>query len=136
MAQARYSKDQKEVYNTIVLIGNAWTQNDMVTLEEYIDKDYIHTDVRGQIFNKRSWLDYVKDRKNKNVTNPSLAFEDLKITIYNDIALVTGINSFYGQAFTTNDSTSIKPRKLRFSQVLKKENKNWKRIAFQATYIE
>lgn len=135
-AQNLDSKDQKEVYNTIVLIGIAWTQNNLDTLEKYIHKDYVHTDVRGQILNKSSWLDYVKDRKEKSVKNPSLDFEDIKITIYNDIALVTGINSFSGQAFTTNDSNTNKPRKLRFTQVLKKDNNVWKRIMFQATYIE
>ncbi len=135
-AQNLDSKDQKEVYYTIVLIGNAWTQNNLDTLEKYIHKDYVHTDVRGQILNRTSWLDYVKDRREKSVKNPILDFEDIKITIYNDIALVTGINSFSGQAFTTNDNNTNKPRKLRFTQVLKKDNNIWKRIMFQATYME
>ena len=135
-AQNLDSKDQKEVYYTIVLIGNAWTQNNLDTLEKYIHKDYVHTDVRGQILNRTSWLDYVKDRREKSVRNPILDFEDIKITIYNDIALVTGINSFSGQAFTTNDNNTNKLRKLRFTQVLKKNNNIWKRIMFQATYIE
>jgi ketosteroid isomerase-like protein len=135
-AQNLNSKDQKEVYNTIVLIGNAWTQNNLDTLEKYIHKDYAHTDVKGQILNKTSWLDYVKDRKEKNIKNPGLEFEDIKITIYKDIAFVTGINSFSGQAFTVNDNSGNKPRRLRFTQVLKKEDKVWKRILFQATYLE
>jgi hypothetical protein len=92
--------------------------------------------IRGQILNKTSWLDYVKDRKQKNINNPSLEFADIKIAIYQDIALVTGINSFSGQAFTANDNNNNKLQKLRFTQVLKKENNVWKRIMFQAIYIE
>jgi ketosteroid isomerase-like protein len=135
-SQSLNSKVQDEVYNTIILIGNAWTQNNLDSLEKYIDKDYVHTDVHGQILNKISWLNYLKDRKEKNVNNPSLEFEEIKIAIHQDIALVTGINSFSGQAFTTNDKNTNKARKLRFTQVLKKEKDAWKRIMFQATYIE
>jgi hypothetical protein len=46
-AQNPNLQEQKDVYNTIVLIGNAWTQNDFDTLEKYIHKDYAHTDTRA-----------------------------------------------------------------------------------------
>ena len=46
LSQEIQSKEQKEVYGTIVLIGKAWTENNMDTLEKYIDAQYIRTDVR------------------------------------------------------------------------------------------
>jgi ketosteroid isomerase-like protein len=105
-------------------------------LEKYVHNDYIHTDVRGEILTRTAWLSYVKDRKDKGVSNPNVEFEDIHISIYEDFAFVTGINAFSGQAYTSNDKSSDKPRKLRFTQVLKKENDIWKRILFQGTYIE
>lgn len=135
-AQNQFSGDKREVYRTVILIGTAWTQNNLDTLEKYIHKDYLHTDVRGEILTRTAWLSYVKDRKEKAVTNPNVEFEEIKINIYRDFAFVTGINAFSGQGYTSNDNGSDKPRKLRFTQVLKKENHIWKRILFQATYIE
>lgn len=135
-AQDLDSKDKKEVYQTIVLVGTAWTHNNLDTLDKYIHKDYVHTDVRGEVFSRAAWLNYVKDRKEKGVSNPGVEFEDIKITIFHEFAFVTGINTFSGQAYTSNDTNSNKPRKLRFTQVLIKENNIWKRLLFQATYIE
>jgi ketosteroid isomerase-like protein len=135
-AQNQNSGDKKEVYRTIILISTAWTQNNLDTLEKYIHKDYIHTDVRGEILDRTAWLSYVKDRKDKRLTNADIEFDDVQINVYNDFAFVTGINAFSGQAYVTNDNGNNKPRKLRFTQVLKKENNIWKRILFQATYIE
>ena len=134
IAQLQSAKEEKEIYRAVLLIGKAWTQNNLDTLEKYIHKDYLHTDVQGQILNRSSWLSYVKDRKEKNVSNPTLEFEDVRISIHSDLAFVTGINIFSGQAYTANDN-STKPRKLRFTQVMKKENGIWKRILFQATYV-
>jgi len=135
-AQSQYSGDAKEVYRTIIVVGNAWTKNNTDTLEKYIHKDYVHTDVRGELLSRAAWFGYIKDRKDKGVSNPNVEFDDVKINIYQDFAFVTGINTFSGQAYTSNDSNTNKSRKLRFTQVLKRENKIWKRILFQGTYIE
>ena len=136
IAQNQKLDEKKEVYRTIVLVGNAWTKNNTDTLEKYIHKDYVHTDVRGELLTRAAWFSYIRDRKDKGVSNPYVEFEDVKITIYKDFAFVTGINVFTGQAYASNDSNTTKARKLRFTEVLKKENKIWKRILFQATYID
>lgn len=128
--------DERDVYNTIVLIGKAWTQNNLDTLEKYLEKEYVHTDVRGQILTRSSWLDYVRDRKEHNVMNPGIAFDDVKVTVYKEFAFVTGINIFVGSAYTSNDKSTNNIKKIRFTQVLKKEKTLWKRLMFQATYIE
>ena len=135
-AQSLVTSEQKDVYKVIVLIGQSWTQNNLDTLEKYLDKDYVHTDVKGQIQDRASWLKYVKDRKEKNVINPQVSFEDVKIRVHGDVAFATGINGFTGQAYTSNDGNGSKLRKLRFTQVLIKENGIWKRLLFQATYMD
>jgi hypothetical protein len=135
-SQTTLTSDQQEVNRTILAIGKAWSQNNLDTLEKYIEADYRHTDVRGQILDRKSWLGYVADRKAKDVKNPDISFEDTQINIYDDFAFVTGVNTFSGNAFTSNESGSAKPKRLRYTQVLKKENGIWKRIIFQATYMD
>jgi hypothetical protein len=131
-SQTAFSDEQKDVYNTIVLIGNAWTENNLDTLSKYIDKEYMHTDVRGQVLKRDPWFESIKERKEQGLKNPGLAFEDIYIRVYKDFAFITGTNTFTGAAFT-NDSKDI--HKLRFTQVLRKEKHVWKRLLFQATYI-
>jgi ketosteroid isomerase-like protein len=134
--QASLSKEQTEVNNTVLAIGKAWSQNNLDTLEKYIDAGYKHTDTRGQVLDRKAWLGYIADRKEKHMVNPDIEFEDTHIQIDGEFAFVTGINMFSGSAYTSNDSNNGKPKKLRYTQVLKKEQGIWKRFLFQATYIE
>jgi len=134
--QAPLTGEQTEVNKTIRLIGRAWSENNLDTLEKYIDADYKHTDVRGQLLDRKTWLAYVAGRKEKHVVNPDIEFDGTVIQINGDFAFVTGINSFSGNAYTPTDANPQKQKKLRYTQVLKKENGIWKRLLFQATYIE
>ena len=136
LSQKTFTGEQIEVNRTIQLIGKAWSQNNLDTLEKYIDADYKHTDVMGQLLDRKSWLGYVASRKEKHVVNPDISFENTEIRIIGDFAFVTGMNSFSGNAYTPNDANSQKTKKLRYTQVLKKEQGMWKRLLFQATYIE
>ena len=135
-SQTTFSAEQNEVNKSVLAIGKAWSQNNLDTLEKYIDANYKHTDTRGLIFDRKSWLGYVADRKEKHVVNPDMEFADTQIKIDGDFAFVTGINSFSGAAYTSNDPNSPKPIKIRYTQALKKEHGVWKRFIFQATYIE
>jgi hypothetical protein len=135
-AQNASPSKEHDVYNSIVLISDAWTKNDLETLEKYIHHDYVHTDVRGEKLDRSAWLSYVKGRKDKGVVKGDVKFEDVHINIYRDVAVVTGINTFSGQAYTSNDNAAGNVRKLRFTQILKNENDIWKRLVFQATYID
>ena len=132
-SQTGHSGEQRAVYNTMLLVGEAWTENNLDTLNKYIDKEYLHTDVRGQVLKREAWFNYIQERKDKGMKNPGLEFEDIDIRVYNDFAFVTGTNIFTGAAFASNDLKD--KRKLRFTQVLRKEKQVWKRLLFQATYI-
>ncbi len=133
--QENQTPDQKEIYRTIVLISDSWSRNNLDTLEKYLDKDYVHTDVRGQFLNRSKWLDYVKDRKGKGVVNSGVGFDDVHIEIHGQFAFVTGTNTFSGAAYTGKDKNT-QPKKLRFTQILVKEDNIWKRKIFQATYMD
>ena len=121
---------------SILAIGKAWSENNLDTLEKYIAANYRHTDPRGQVHDRKSWLSYTADRKEKNIKNPVTEFQDTQIQILGDVALATGIIIFTENAYTSNDSNSAKVSKVRYTQLLKKENGIWKRFVFQGTYIE
>lgn len=67
-AQVSNASEKNNVYKTVVLIGTAWTQNNLDSLDKYIDASYIHSDVLGQKLHRLEWLSYVKDRKAKGLT--------------------------------------------------------------------
>ena len=136
ISQATFSGEQIEVNKTMLAIGKGWSENNMDSLEKYISANYKHTDVRGQVFDRKAWLGSVADRKEKNLTNPNIEFQDTQIQISGEIAIATGINIFNGNTFASGNTTAAKPLKIRYTQVLKKENGVWKRFVFQATYIE
>jgi ketosteroid isomerase-like protein len=135
-SQNALTREQNEVNKTIFAIGRAWSQNNLDTLEKYIAPGYKHTDVRGQIQDRKTWLGDVAERKVKNVKIPEIEFEGIQIQLDGDFAFVTGINSFSGSSNSPNDPNVQKIKRLRFTQVLKKEEGIWKRLLFQATYIE
>jgi ketosteroid isomerase-like protein len=135
-SQNALMREQNEVNKSILAIGRAWSQNNLDTLEKYIAPGYKHTDVRGQIQDRKTCLGDVAGRKEKNVKIPDIEFDDLQIQLDGDFAFVTGINRFSGSANSLNDPNALKIKSLRFTQVLKKEEGIWKRLLFQATYIE
>ena len=121
---------------TILAIGKALSDNNPDSLEKYISANYKHTDVHGQMLDRKSWLSYVADRKSENIKNLDIEFQDTQIQISGDIAVATGISIFSGNAYISGKASAAKSSKIRFTQVLKKENGVWKRFVFQATYIE
>jgi ketosteroid isomerase-like protein len=133
--QENQTPDQKEIYRTIVLIANSWSKNNLDTLEKYLVKDYVHTDVSGQFLNRSKWLGDVKDRKEKGAVFSDVGFEDVQIEIHGQFAFVTGANTFSGAA-STGKGNKTQLRKLRFTQILLKEDNIWKRMKFQATYVD
>jgi hypothetical protein len=135
IAQNFKSTDEKEVYQTTLTISKAWTNNNLDSLEKYIAPGYTHTDVKGQLLDRKSWLQYVKDRKINSVVNSDVQFDEVKIIVHNDMAFVTGINIFSGAAYANEKDKLNSVQKIRFSQVLVKENHIWRRLLFQATYI-
>ena len=134
--QSSFSGEQKEVNESLLKIGKAWSENNLDTLEKYIDVNYSHTDLSGHLLDRKTWLGYVADSKKKNEQNPDIVLEDTHIQIYGEVGIVTGISVFTRSTQSPNDPNAAKTDKIRFTQVFKKENGVWKRIIFQGTIIE
>jgi ketosteroid isomerase-like protein len=119
-----------EVIQAVHDIGTAWAQHDVSTLERLVADDYIHTDILGLVQNKDEWLADVRSRAANERPAHELSFEDLKVQMYGDVAVVTGRNIWRlgpGRMVTLP---------LRFTQVLTKRKGYWQRSVFQAGIAE
>ena len=125
------TRETKKIEKVVLKFGDAWAINDIPTLDALLSGDYIHTDFFGRVQNRAQWLDYVKDRKAKGITN-RIVFEDLAIRIYGGTAVVTGRNIIKGALTVPANEASTE---IRFTQVLRKTHGDWIRTGFQATAI-
>jgi ketosteroid isomerase-like protein len=119
-----------EVIQAVHDIGTAWAQHDVPTLERLVADDYIHTDILGLVQNKDEWLADVRSRAANERPAHELSFEDLKVQMHGDVAVVTGRNIWRlgpGRMVTLP---------LRFTQVLTKRKGYWQRSVFQAGIAE
>lgn len=129
---SRNARETKRIEQAVLRFGDAWAVNDIRTLDGLLSADYIHTDFFGRVQNRAQWLDYMKDRKAKNIVN-RLSFEDITIRIYGDTAVVTGRNIIKGGLTGPADEASTE---IRFTQVLLKKRGSWLRAGFQATAVQ
>lgn len=124
------AETKQEVIQTVHDIGNAWAHRDLPTLERLVADDYTHTDILGLVQNRGEWLADVRSRAASEQVAHDLAFEDLKVQIHGNVAVVTGRNIWrLGPA-------RFIALPLRFTQVLTKNKGYWQRSVFQAGLAE
>ncbi len=133
-AQNNFNNRQKQAYNTIVAIGKAWANNDLKVLEDLIAADYFHTDVWGNVLTRKEWISYVQTKKKEGIINPVMEFEDVQIRLSGNNAFVTGTNIVAGQL--AKGDQKEQQQKIKFTQILSKENGKWKRKLFQGTFLQ
>ena len=106
--------------------SNAWGMSDTATLSKLLAPEYRHSDVFGEIQHRNEWLVFAA--KKREMTN--LEMNDIEILMYSDnMAVITGKMSYlFGTEKIKQD--------LRFTQIFGNYNGQWKRTAFQATYIK
>jgi hypothetical protein len=112
----------QEVYD----LTNAWGNGDTATLSKLLAPEYRHSDVFGEIQHRNDWL--ILAAKKKDVAN--LEINDIEILMYYDnMAVITGKMAYlFGTKKIKQD--------LRFTQILVNYDGQWKRTAFQGTYIK
>lgn len=128
---SRNARETKRIEHVVLRFGDAWAVNDIATLDGLLSDYYIHTDFFGRVQDRAQWLDYMKDRKAKDITN-RIVFEDIQIRIYGDTAVVTGRNIIKGALTVPANEASTE---IRFTQVLHKTHGEWMRIGFHATAV-
>ena len=107
-------------------ITNACGMGDTATLNKLLAPEYKHSDVFGEIQHRNDWL--ILAAKKKDID--SLEINDVEILMYyNNMAVITGKMSYlFGAEKIKQD--------LRFTQIFGNYNGQWKRTAFQGTYIK
>jgi Domain of unknown function (DUF4440) len=112
----------QEIYD----FSNAWGMSDTATLNKLLAPEYRHSDVFGEIQHRNEWLIFAAKKR----TMADLEINDIEILMYNDnMAIITGKMTYlFGAEKIKQD--------LRFTQIFGNYNGQWKRAAFQGTYIK
>jgi ketosteroid isomerase-like protein len=107
--------------------GTAWAKGDGKFLEQLYATEYLGTGSDGTVYNKASGI---KDDTSPEYTEKSFKLSDLKVHIYGETAVVTGLNSVKfkkgGKAEEVN---------ARFTDVFVKRDGRWQCVATQGTRI-
>ena len=103
--------------------GVAWAKRDLQTLESLLAPEYVHTDFEGRVLRRAEWLTYARAHQHGS----TIEFHDIEVSEHGDFGIVIGANNVAGG---TMGSTTI-----RFTQVWRRTEQGWKRVAFQATEV-
>ncbi len=135
MTDESTARSEKELQQRVLEFAQVWAKSDVVTLGRLLASDYLHTDFEGKVQNRDEWLAYAQSpRPVKRVE-----FEDVKIRLYGDVAVITGKNAITvsGKNVITGEKIEGESKgTIRFTQVWVKEDGTWKRALFQATPIK
>jgi len=116
-----------------IALENAWSQasvkRDGKALERFYADEYIFTDEDGVLSNKAKEI--------ANITGgmfqlTAYKFEDIRVHIYGDVAVVTGRNTIKG---TWEDIKRDISGPYRFTDVFARRNGAWQCVASQASRI-
>ena len=81
------------VRDAVQKFGDAWAEGDLATLDQLLSPTYTHTDLFGTLHDRASWLEYVSKRVGRRT---KIEFDDVRVRIVADVAIVTGINTLTG----------------------------------------
>lgn len=123
------SQTEQEVRNAFSQFSDAFVKADTAVLRSLLADDYVHTNANGGVLDKTRWLAFAKTRhedlKSGKVKIDAYRNEDLRIRVYGNTAVVTGLNTTIG----FRDGKEWKMN-LRFTNVWLKREGRWQRVAF------
>jgi ketosteroid isomerase-like protein len=105
----------------------AWQKKDTAFLQKLWADEYLSTDYEGITYTKSQDLANVSD-KGTNMT--SFALTDLKVHVYGDTAVVTGVNTTKLTFKGKDDSGAY-----RFTDVFVKRDGRWQVVATHASLV-
>lgn len=83
------ARSERELEKRIRQFAQVWAKSDVVALGRLLASDYLHIDIEGKVQNRDEWLAYAPSPR--PVTR--VEFEDAKIRLYGDVAVITGQNA-------------------------------------------
>ncbi len=123
---AQNSADGKAVSRLVQEWLDALVKGDFEALDRIIGDDYIITNSDGSVLGKQQDLEPLKT----GLKFDSATVEDLKVRVYGDTAVATGLTTFKGN-FNGRAFTSCG----RFTDVWVKRNGRWQAVASQETIL-
>ena len=127
LAQARESKDVRELKEIQQRLIKAWVSKDRQTIDSLLAEDWRVTDPAGNVLTKAQVM---KELDSGDRKLESGAINDVDVRLYGNVAVVTGRTEATGSY--QGNKASVK---LRFTDVFVKRSGRWRAVASQATVI-
>lgn len=125
IAQKPSEELSKELIKKLYDFTDAWAKSDTVTLSKMLAPEYRHSDVSGALQHHDDWLIYAANKR--EVIDVKMYNTEI-LLYHSDIAVITGEISYLWGA-------NKEFQQLRFTQIWNMNQGQWKRVAFQGTYI-
>jgi ketosteroid isomerase-like protein len=128
------SPNEQEVRDAFSQFADAFVKADTVMLRSMLADDYVHTNANGGVLDKTRWLAFAKNRhedlKSEKVRIDTYRNDDLRVRVYGNTAVVTGLNTTIGY----RDGKEWKLN-LRITNVWVKRHGRWQRVAFHDSNV-
>jgi hypothetical protein len=103
---------------------------DVSALQKLLTANYIHVNGHsGSVLNRDEWLKWVASRRrelgSKNLVINSYSVDDVKVQIYGEAAVLTGVVHSSGERSGAKFTLAV-----RFTNVWVKQGNAWRRAAF------
>ncbi|WP_428640787.1 nuclear transport factor 2 family protein [Roseibium sp.] len=122
--------DTDGLEKAMAAFGEAWACGVIETLKTLLSPSHTHNDLFGRHLPYKDWLDYATGRSGRTTR---IAFRDVAVRRFGNVAVVTGFNDMTGDGATSPEDT--KDLSIAFTQVWRLEDGRWLREAFQATPV-
>jgi uncharacterized protein (TIGR02246 family) len=131
-------RDKSDVEQAVMDAQRHWEealkQFDPKSMQSLLAEDDLQTDFRGEVQDKSSWLQAfrsVASNVHSGETQWEISFDDEKVRVYGNAAIVTGRGTFKGQK-----KGAPRNHVIRFTTVWVKRRGAWQLVSYQATPIE
>jgi ketosteroid isomerase-like protein len=115
-------------------MGRAYARQDLATLDKLNAEDYIQTDTRGVVVVHAEYPEYVRQRTadtfKNGVSTLSIDCDGIEVRLYGDAAVITG-----SWTYTVKKLEGNLVRRSRWTSVWTRYAADWKRHAFQNTWV-
>jgi ketosteroid isomerase-like protein len=124
-ARADAKADEAMILERINKACDAFEKGDVDYLIDFLDETFTLTDTRGQITTRAQNLDEVRKREPRYDVFRN---HDMKVRVYGDSAVVTGITSIKGTSGGTAFAVDVQ-----FTDTLIKRDGKWRMVASHAS---
>jgi uncharacterized protein (TIGR02246 family) len=108
--------------------STAWLNKDGAFLQKLYADEYMFTSESGSTYNRAQDIAETTSAANRN---ESFLLADLKVHVYRDTAVVTGLNTLKSSTASGKDTSGV----YRFTDVFVKRDGRWQVVASQSTRV-